>query len=83
LRLSQRYISQSPSQLGPGTVQGNYDLIDTSVSLDVSKNVLVAVFVHNIGDARGVTLATSGSAGAFQQYITEPRTFGVTFDFRM
>jgi outer membrane receptor protein involved in Fe transport len=83
LRLAQRYISQSPSQLGPGTVQGNYDLIDTSVSLDVSKNVLVSVFVHNIGDVRGVTLATNGAAGAFQQYVTEPRTFGITFDFRM
>jgi outer membrane receptor protein involved in Fe transport len=81
-RLSQRYISTAPAQLGPGTVQDGYDIVDASVAFDVSDNILVSAFVKNIGDARGVTQAYAGPP-YLNQYLIPRRIYGVTFDYKM
>jgi hypothetical protein len=44
----------------------------------------LTAFVNNIGDSRGVTSALDASvSGSLQQFLVQPRTIGVTADYKM
>jgi outer membrane receptor protein involved in Fe transport len=78
--LSQRYISKAPGIFLSGLSQGGYDLVDARAMFHIDDHLGVSLYVSNIGDARGVTAAFSGPE---QTYLVRPRTFGITFDYKM
>ncbi|QUD89579.1 TonB-dependent receptor domain-containing protein [Phenylobacterium montanum] len=81
LVLSERYVSRAPGIFGqPGTQQGEYNLVDIRASARV-RGIEVTAFVENIGDSHGV--ATAFNYGQLSQYLVRPRTFGLTFDYKL
>ncbi|MGA9794389.1 MAG: TonB-dependent receptor [Rhizomicrobium sp.] len=81
--LANRYLSRAPGGLITGAPQGGYDLVDARVSVHMGSYSLTA-FVNNIGDSRGVTSALDASvSGSLQQFLVQPRTIGVTADYKM
>ena len=77
--LSDRFVSHAPGTYFTGAPEGGYNLVDARVSFNWG-NYEVTGFVENIGNSHGVT---SGYVGPLEQYIVQPRTFGLTFDYRM
>lgn len=77
-----RYISTAPGELSPAPQQqGGYNLFDLRLSATFRK-LEVSAFAENIGDARGVTSASTSVHGPIQ-YLVRPRTFGLTLDYRL
>ena len=80
--VSQRYISASPGIFGQSVTQGNYSLYDLRFNFRLPNGVELTPFVQNIGDERGVTAASNTKLTGFREYLVQPRTFGITLDFR-
>ncbi len=80
--MSQRYISAAPGIFGQGVTQGNYSLYDLRFNFQLPNGIELTPFVQNIGDERGVTSASKTRLTGFRQYVVQPRTFGITLDFR-
>lgn len=79
--LTHRYISSAPAVLIPGSPQqGGYNLFDVRIG-GRKGPVGVYFYVDNVGDTRGVTRADLGVRGPVE-YLVQPRTFGVTLDYR-
>jgi hypothetical protein len=82
--LSDRFMSTAPANFGQVTplTERNYNLLDARLSTYV-KGVEATLFTDNITDRRGVTNTTWYPGGSsLEQYIVQPRTFGVTLDYR-
>lgn len=80
--LSHRYISSAPGELLPTPqMQGGYNLFDLRVGATM-RSFGVILYVDNIGNTRGVTQAMTGVRGPVQ-FLVEPRTFGITLDYRL
>lgn len=77
LALSQRYVSEAPSAIDGGFVEGDYNVFDARVRLNWDRFGITA-FVENIGDERGVVQAND-----LERIYLRPRTFGVTIDFKL
>jgi outer membrane receptor protein involved in Fe transport len=78
--LIQRYVSKAPGIFLSGLSQGGYDTVDARAMFHLDDHLGVSLYVSNIGDARGVTSAFNGPEETF---LVRPRTFGLTFDYRM
>jgi iron complex outermembrane recepter protein len=84
--LSQRYISTAPGSFGGlGLPQGGYVLVDGRATF-TARNFQVTGFVKNIGNSHGITNANlTGNpppAAQIQEYLVQPRTFGITLDYK-
>lgn len=80
--LTHRYISSAPSQLIPDSQeQGGYNLVDLRLGVQLG-SVGVFFYVDNIGDTRGVSRANTGVRGPVE-YLIQPRTMGITLDYRL
>lgn len=81
-QLTDRFISSAPAEFGSSAplAQDGFNLLDGRVSATV-KGVLATIYVSNIADRRGVTGADYRT-GSTDQYITRPRTTGITLDYR-
>jgi outer membrane receptor protein involved in Fe transport len=79
--LSHRYISSAPAVLVPGSPeQGGYNLFDLRIG--GRKGPLgVYLFVDNVSDERGVSRADVGVRGPVE-FLVQPRTIGITLDYR-
>jgi iron complex outermembrane recepter protein len=77
--LSVRYTSPAPGTLLFGTPQGGYNLVDARANIHEG-NYTFTLFVDNIGDSRGIT---TGLTGPLQQFLVQPRTIGLTVDYRL
>lgn len=80
--VSQRFISSAPGIFGQGVTQGKYSLYDLRFNLRLPNGVELTPFIQNVGDERGVTTASKTRLTGFRQYLVQPRTFGITLDFR-
>lgn len=79
---SHRYVSRAPGELRPDSrIQGGYHLFDARAGVTLGQIGLTA-FVENIGDARGVSQASTGIRGP-QEFLVRPRTIGLTLDYRL
>jgi iron complex outermembrane receptor protein len=79
--LTHRYISSAPAVLVPGSPeQGDFNLIDLRVG-GRKGPVGVFFYVDNVGDTRGVSRADLGVRGPVE-FLVQPRTFGITLDYR-
>jgi outer membrane receptor protein involved in Fe transport len=79
--LAHRYISSAPAVLLPGSPeQGGYNLVDLRIGGQVGP-LGVTFFVDNVGDERGVSRADLGVRGPVD-FLVQPRTFGITLDYR-
>lgn len=78
LVLEDRYVSAAPGTYFTGTPEGGYNLLDFRVGTRW-KRWGVTAFVNNIADSHGVTF---GYTGPLQQYLVEPRNFGLTLDYQ-
>jgi outer membrane receptor protein involved in Fe transport len=81
--LADRYISSAPAGFGFVTPlsQGGFNILDCRVSGSI-RNIEATVFVNNITDRHGVTNASFYPGSPIEQYITRPRTGGLTLDYR-
>jgi hypothetical protein len=80
--LSHRYISAAPGELLPAPqTQGGYNLVDVRVGATV-RGYGVLLYVNNVGNTRGVTQAVTGVLGPVQ-FLVEPRTIGISLDYRL
>jgi len=77
LAVSQRYVSEAPSAVDGGFVEGDYNVFDARFRLSWDRFGITA-FVENIGDERGVAQADN-----IERTYIRPRTFGVTVDFKL
>lgn len=77
LALSQRYVSEAPSAIDGGSVEGDYNVFDARFRLNWDRFGITA-FVENIGDERGVVQATD-----LERTYIRPRTYGITIDFKL
>lgn len=81
--LSNRYLSRAPGALLYGLPQGGYDLVDARVSVPWGDWNITA-FVNNIGDSHGVTSGfAAATVGTDQRFLVQPRTVGLTIDYKM
>ncbi len=79
--LTHRYISSAPAVLIPGSPeQGDFNLFDLRIG-GRKGPVGVFLYVDNIGDTRGVTRADLSVRGPVE-YLVQPRTIGITLDYR-
>ncbi len=76
LVLTHRYLSDTTTLIYPAVIQPGYHLFDARLSGTVS-GVEATLYVNNIADERGVTVAYP-SGGLLRQYLVRPRTIGVT-----
>jgi iron complex outermembrane receptor protein len=76
--LEDRYVSTAPGTYFTGTPEGGYNLFDFRVGIRW-KDWAVTAYVNNIADSHGVTF---GYTGPLQQYLVEPRNFGLTLDYQ-
>lgn len=76
--LEDRYVSPAPGTYFTGTPEGGYNLLDFRVGTQW-KNWAVTAFIDNIADSHGVTF---GYTGPLQQYLVQPRKFGLTLDYQ-
>jgi iron complex outermembrane recepter protein len=77
LALLQRYVSEAPSAIDGGFVEGDYNVFDARFRLNWDRFGVTA-FVENIGDERGVVQADD-----VERIYIRPRTFGITIDFKL
>jgi outer membrane receptor protein involved in Fe transport len=77
LSVSQRYVSEAPSSIDGGFVEGDYNIFDARFRLNWDRFGITA-FVENIGDERGIVQATT-----LERTYLRPRTVGVTIDFKL
>jgi iron complex outermembrane recepter protein len=77
--IADRYISEAPGIFLSGLPQGNYNVVDTRVAIRL-KSVQLTAFVNNVTDRRGVTNANN--LPPVQDYLLQPRTVGLTVDYR-
>lgn len=75
--LSQRFVSEAPSTIDGAFAEGDYNVFDARFRLNWNRFGITA-FVDNIGDERGVV-----QAGALERTYIQPRTYGVTIDYRL
>jgi outer membrane receptor protein involved in Fe transport len=81
--LSNRYLSHAPGALLYGLAQGGYDLMDARISVPWG-SWSISAFVNNIGNSRGVTSGfAAATVGTDQRFLVQPRTIGLTIDYRM
>ena len=80
--LSHRYLSSAPGELSPTPqIQGGYNLFDARAGVTV-RRYGIFLYVDNIGNTRGVSEAMTGVHGPVQ-FLVEPRTIGITLDYRL
>jgi outer membrane receptor protein involved in Fe transport len=81
--LSDRFISTAPANFGQvmPLTERNYNLLDARLSAYI-KGVEATLFMDNITDRLGVTNITYPAGIPLEQYIVQPRTVGVTLDYR-
>lgn len=81
--VSHRYISEAPSSLQYELSQGDYSLFDLRAGFSI-RGIQLTVFATNITDEVGVTSATFvPQTGENREYILQPRTIGVTLNWKM
>lgn len=79
---SHRYISRAPGELSPAPrEQGGYNLFDLRAGGTIGHFGITA-FIQNITDKRGVTNSVTSVLGPVE-YLTRPRTIGLTLDYRL
>ena len=80
--LSHRYISSAPGELLPTPqMQGNYNLFDVRAGVTM-RRFGVSLYADNISNARGVSQAMTGVRGPVE-FLIQPRTIGITLDYKL
>lgn len=81
--LSHRYLSDAPQSLQTPNLRIN-GFGQTDLRIGATFNsVGVTAFVNNVADKRGVTFGYGDFGLGLQDFIIRPRTFGVSFDWKM
>lgn len=81
--LSHRYLSDSSQSLQTPNLRINgFGQTDLRVGATFN-NVGVTAFVNNLTDKRGVTFGYGDFGLGLQDFIIRPRTFGVSFDWKL
>jgi outer membrane receptor protein involved in Fe transport len=80
--LSHRYISSAPGELVPAPqMQGGYNLFDLRAGVTM-RRYGAFLYIDNIGNTRGVSTAMTGVRGPVQ-FLIQPRTIGITLDYKL
>jgi len=80
--VSHRYLSRTPGELMPvPQQQGGYSVVDLRAGVAL-RRVECSLYVNNVGNTRGVSEAVSGVHGPVQ-FIIQPRTIGISLDYRL
>lgn len=81
--LSHRYLSDSPQSLQTPNLRIN-GFGQTDLRVGATFNTVgVTAFVNNVTDKRGVTFGYGDFGLGPQDFIIRPRTFGVSFDWKL
>jgi iron complex outermembrane receptor protein len=80
--VTQRYASDRAENFTGGTPLGSYSLFDARTSFRLPDNLTLSAFVDNVGNSHAISSASVGALGV-TQYLFRPRTFGLTFDYKL
>lgn len=81
--VAHRYVSEAPSSLQFDLTQGEYNLFDLRIGFSIDR-FQFAIFAANITNEAGVTSATFvPQTGENREYILQPRTIGLTLNWKM
>ena len=80
--VTHRYSSSRAQDFTFPTDLGSYSLVDGRVTFRVRDDATLTIFANNIGNRHALS-AGQDVPGKIQHYIFTPRTFGLTFDYRL
>ena len=84
LILTQRYASNRTQNYLEGTPLGGYSLFDARATFHLRDDLSLSLYVDNIGNDHAFTSGSFAPGQApLTQYLFQPRTVGVTLDFKM
>jgi outer membrane receptor protein involved in Fe transport len=82
--LTHRYASDRAKNYLDGAPLGGYSLFDARASFRLRDDLSLSVFVDNLGNDRAISSAEfEPGAIPLEQYLFQPRTVGLTLDFKM